>query len=76
MAERSVAPLAGLGAFVRRISALLTEPPACAICGRGHASTGWLVDPSGRINGRCPGCLDNAPRQAKGPQSSTLQPPL
>jgi hypothetical protein len=76
MAERSVVQQAGLGAFVRRISALLTEPPACAICGRGHASTGWLVDPSGRINGRCPRCLGDAPYQAQGPDTSPRQPPL
>ena len=64
MAERSVVSLARLGGFLRHLSARLTEPPPCAICGGGHAASGWLVDPSGRINGRCRGCRDDIPREA------------
>jgi hypothetical protein len=75
MAERSIASLAVLGGFVRQLSALLTGPPACAICGRGRASTGWLLDPSGRINGRCLGCLGDAPRPMQAQQPSRPQPP-
>jgi hypothetical protein len=69
---RSVASLAGLGGFARHLSELLMEPPACAICGRGHASTGWLVDPSGRINGRCQGCVGDTPFPPPSKPSSRL----
>jgi hypothetical protein len=75
MAERSIVTLAGLSDFARHLSELLTEPPACAICGRGHASTGWLVDPSGRINGRCPGCLDDGPGQPPSRQPTRSRAP-
>ncbi|HEY8679847.1 MAG TPA: hypothetical protein VIN01_02220, partial [Candidatus Dormibacteraeota bacterium] len=52
--------------YARHLSALLTDPPACAICGRGRASTGWWVDPIGRIHGRCPGCLGETGYQPPG----------
>jgi len=46
---------------MRRFAATLTAPATCALCGRGHASTGWLVDPFGRVSGRCAGCVGDAP---------------
>jgi len=49
----------GIGGAARRFVAGLTGAPACAICGRGHASTGWLADSLGRISGRCPGCVED-----------------
>jgi len=33
-------------------------PRPCAICGYGHAQTGWAVDPFGGAHGRCPHCLE------------------
>jgi len=33
-------------------------PRPCAICGYGHAQTGWAVDPLGGAHGRCPHCLE------------------
>ena len=54
----------GVGAVLRRLTDLLFQRPACVICGRGHASAGWLVDPMGRIAGRCPGCVG----ESKAPQ--------
>src|SRR5712691_549101 len=33
-------------------------PPPCAVCGHGHAHVGWAVDPTGRVHGRCPHCVD------------------
>jgi hypothetical protein len=47
----------GFGAFMRRLTAALTAPPACAVCGRGPASTGWMVDAAGRVSGRCSLCV-------------------
>lgn len=47
----------GFGAFLRRLTAALTAPPACAVCGRGPASTAWMVDPAGRVTGRCTLCV-------------------
>jgi len=52
----ATAPRVGV---LRRLAATLLEPPACVICGRGHASSGWLVDSFGRISGRCPGCVES-----------------
>ena len=46
-----------LNRVVRRLAGSLTEAPPCAICGRGHAQTGWHMDPLGGMHGRCPGCL-------------------
>ena len=54
----------GVGAVLHRLTDLLFQRPACVICGRGPASAGWTVDPTGRIAGRCPGCIG----ESKGPQ--------
>ena len=39
----------------------LTEPRLCGLCGKGYASTGWMVDPVGRVSGRCLGCMKDSP---------------
>jgi len=46
-----------LNQIVRRRITSLTEAPPCAVCGRGHAMTGWQVDPIGGVHGLCPGCV-------------------
>lgn len=59
----------------RELYRLVTSPfaPApCAICGRGHAWTGWAVDPLGRMHGRCAGCLDD--KGTDGPTPATTTP--
>jgi len=43
---------------VRRFAASFVRAPACALCGGGDAQTGWHLDPTGGMHGRCPGCLD------------------
>src|SRR6266849_3111352 len=53
-------PRSGLGDVMRQFVATLTASAICALCGRGHASTGWLVDPFGRVSGRCAGCAGDA----------------
>ncbi len=66
MSETKVSGQSALGAATRRIAARLTGLPACVICGRGHASTGWVVDSFGRIHGRCAGCVDEtAPHRSR-----------
>jgi hypothetical protein len=50
-----------LNQIVRRRVASMTEAPPCAVCGRGHASTGWHVDPMGGTHGLCPGCVPDDP---------------
>jgi hypothetical protein len=42
----------------RRLIDPVVGPPPCAICGYGHAQTGWAVDPLGGAHGRCLHCLD------------------
>lgn len=59
MSRERIATRRGVGAVLQRLTDVLVEPPACVICGRGHASTGWVVDPFGRIFGRCPGCVED-----------------
>ena len=39
----------------------LTAPRLCGLCGNGYASTGWMVDPVGRVSGRCLGCMGDTP---------------
>ena len=46
----------GLPRMIRRLATLVAPPP-CGICGRGHSAIGWMVDPFGRVSGRCPGCV-------------------
>ena len=57
MSETRVHGHSVLGSAIRRFAAKVTGLPACVICGRGHASTGWVVDSFGRIHGRCEGCV-------------------
>ncbi len=47
-----------LSGQVYRVVTSPFAPAPCAICGRGRAWTAWVVDPLGRMHGRCPGCLD------------------
>jgi hypothetical protein len=49
-----------VGDMMRRL-ATLAVPPRCALCGRGQASTGWIVDPFGRVGGLCHGCVEGSP---------------
>src|SRR6266851_80369 len=49
-----------IGSVMRRLPPL-TLPPLCALCGQGYASSGWVVDPIGRVSGRCHACLGDAP---------------
>ena len=49
-----------IGDVMRRLSPLIL-PPLCGLCGKGYASTGWVVDPIGRVSGRCQACLGDAP---------------
>jgi hypothetical protein len=46
-----------LSRAMRRRVAALTEPPPCAVCGRGHAAEAWQIDPLGGPHGLCPGCI-------------------
>jgi hypothetical protein len=64
MPEARVQERSGLRVAIRRFVARVTGLPACVICGRGHASVGWVVDSFGRIHGRCEGCVhDTEPTQ-------------
>jgi len=56
---------------VRRLAASFVSPPPCALCGRGHAQTGWLLDPMGGMHGRCPGCIDDVSAGATLPKLKT-----
>ncbi len=49
-----------IGGVMRRLPPL-TLPPQCALCGKGYASTGWIVNPIGRVSGRCHVCAGDAP---------------
>jgi hypothetical protein len=49
-----------IGDVMRRLTPLIS-PPLCGLCGNGYASTGWIVDPIGRVSGRCHVCLGDAP---------------
>jgi hypothetical protein len=57
---RPISLAAAIGDVMRRFTPL-TAPPQCGICGKGHASTGWIVDPVGRVSGRCRGCVGDTP---------------
>ena len=56
MSGRPLTPRSGLARIAARFVALVAPPP-CGICGRGHAAIGWMIDPFGRVSGRCPGCV-------------------
>ena len=47
MSGQPVPKRSGVAGALRRLTDVLFEPPACVICGRGHASTGWLVEQIG-----------------------------
>jgi hypothetical protein len=48
--------------WIRRLLALLSPAPRCAICHQKPAETGWHVQPLGTIDGRCAFCAaDDAP---------------
>ncbi len=49
-----------IGDVMRRLPSM-TSPPLCGLCGKGYASTVWVVDPIGRVSGRCHACLGDAP---------------
>jgi hypothetical protein len=49
-----------IGEVMRRLTPLIS-PPLCGLCGKGYASTGWIVDPIGRVSGRCHVCFGYAP---------------
>ncbi len=42
---------------VMRILTPVISPPLCGLCGKGYASTGWIVDPIGKVSGRCHACF-------------------
>jgi hypothetical protein len=56
MAGHPPTPRSGLARIASSLTALVAAPP-CGICGRGHAALGWMIDPFGRVSGRCPGCI-------------------
>ena len=58
-----------LGPRLSRLAASFVSPAPCALCGRGHAQTGWLLDPMGGMHGRCPGCIDDVSAGATLPKS-------
>jgi hypothetical protein len=60
---------ARVGLAARRITASFVAAPPCAVCGRGHAQSGWHIDPMGGVHGRCPGCIDDASASAAIPKS-------
>jgi hypothetical protein len=45
--------------LIRRLLALLSPAPACAICHQAPAQTGWHAQPFGTIHGRCAACASN-----------------
>jgi hypothetical protein len=58
-----------IGDVMRRLPPLASAP-LCGLCGTGYASTGWVVDPIGRVSGRCRVCLGDTPaarRESSGP---------
>src|SRR5260370_23852530 len=60
----------------RRLIDPVIGPRPCAICGYGHARTGWAVDPMGRAHGRCPHCLEATSTGVSlaGPKPATPRP--
>lgn len=48
-----------VGQIARGFKARMWGVPTCVICGRGPAQTGWMVDATGMIHGRCEGCVGN-----------------
>ncbi len=52
----------------RQLAASFVGTPTCALCGRGHAQTGWHLDPMGLMHGRCPGCIDDTSASAAIPK--------
>src|SRR6266516_660654 len=72
MSGRPIATRYGAVGVWHWLTAVFLQGPTCVICGRGHPSTGWLVDPLGRISGRCPGCLKDPQAQHRQPQSSSI----
>ena len=71
MAANQVGAWSRLGGELHRLVTAPFAPAPCALCGRGHASIGWAVDPFGRMHGRCPGCLDEGGAVDSMPVSTT-----
>ncbi|HEX9476582.1 MAG TPA: hypothetical protein VGA41_07990 [Candidatus Dormibacteraeota bacterium] len=59
--------------LLRRLLDPVIGPPPCAICGHGHAQTGWVVDPFGGTHGRCPHCIDSVAVGALAPATPKPQ---
>jgi hypothetical protein len=57
-----------VGQAARRLAKSFGAAPLCAICGRGHAMSGWHLDPMGGMHVRCPGCIDDVSPQRNDPE--------
>jgi len=55
-----LAPRSGIEDVIGRLAATLMATPACAVCDKAPASIGWMVDPTGRVSGRCSFCAENS----------------